>query len=403
MSENQEDSMPLSQEDHSSSETRTTEGHTSREPKGQLRRVTLTSTLDGRLDSVLRQMLELSHKATRKLISTGKVSVEGVTELRWETPVKRGNRIDVNPAAPNPSRLKAFGATLIYQDDALAVLDKPAGLLSAPLRESDDPSALQAATRLCRGPRRPRVVHWLDKDTSGLLLFARTIPSARALQEALQHRDVKRVYHCWVRGTVEGEAGYLSSVLVRDAGKGKRGSRMGTFSRSSIDQAAPSHQGVELEGRGGRGQWALTRFKVIARHREYTALEVELFTGRTHQIRIHLAELGHPIVGEWVYGVRQRKEPRLALHAASLYFTHPFSNETLNFYAPWPSDLAAHPSTPDVWQSPESGKRQSSRKKKTRSKLREVQADGSTQRHRDKKRARRSSVKTTKRSGGTKE
>ena len=323
---------------------------------------TLPSPIDGRLDTALRAMYALSHKAARRLITTHKVSVNGVVHHRWETEVDQGALVTINPAAPNLSKQSALGAHLVFQDDAFAVLNKPAGLLSAPQRDSDEPSALQAASRLCRGPRRPRVVHRLDKETSGLLIFARTIPATRALQAQLQERDVKRVYRCIVRGELRSDQGYLSSWLIRDAGKGRRGSRAKTLSHTthrpptpSLEERAEAREARE-RSRGHQqpqGQWALTHYRVIARQRGYSALEVELFTGRTHQIRIHLAEHGHPIVGEWVYGPRVKREPRLALHAARLELTHPFSEKRHRFEAPWPDDLRGHAGVPRAWVEPQ--------------------------------------------------
>ena len=313
------------------------------------------SPITGRLDAALRASYHLSHKAARKLISTGKVSVGEVPSLLWETPVSEGDVLTVNPTAPNPAKREALGATLVFQDEAIAVLSKPAGLLSAPGYDEDEVHALQAATRLCKGPRRPRVVHRLDKETSGLLIFARTIPSARRLQEMLQDKSVKRIYRCVVRGEVQGDGEYISSHLVRDAGRGKRGSLSRSLKRHSLRKqvpkephsmtAAPSDQISQP-----KSQWALTRYQVVARKNGYTALEVELFTGRTHQIRIHLSEIGHPIVGEWVYAPRKKRETRLALHAARLQFMHPFTDQELKFEAGWPSDLSSLTIVPKSWQ-----------------------------------------------------
>ena len=357
-------SQPEHPEDDSSSSAQPS---SSPLPPPPTRLTTAPSPIEGRLDAALRAMYALSNKAARRLITTSKVSVDGVVSDRWETPVTNEMMITVNPSAPNLSKQSALGARLVYQDDAIAVLAKPAGLLSAPQRDSDDPSALQAASRLCRGPRRPRVVHRLDKETSGLLLFARTIPAARELQVKLQNREVKRVYHCLVRGEVSSSGGYLSSYLLRDAGRGKRGSRAGTFKQTPLSKAQPRppHDSAHVRSRAPEserqdthpkarqapvGQWALTRYKVIGRVHGYSALEVELFTGRTHQIRIHLSELGHPLVGEWVYGPRVKRDPRLALHAARLELTHPFSGEAISFEEPWPQDLITHRGVPEAWR-----------------------------------------------------
>ena len=313
------------------------------------------SPIKGRLDSSLRHLFKLSHKAARKLISTGKITVSGELSLKWETAVKLGEIILINTNAPNPSKREALGATLVYQDQALAVLSKSSGLLSAPGHDHDEDSALQAASRLCRGPRRPRVVHRLDKETSGLLMFARTVPSARRLQEMLRERSVKRIYHCIVRGVMQGKGAYISSQLVRDAGKGKRGSRPGSLKIRPLHKSMPQEpiapvNETETTRPQVRSQWSLTRYKVVEIYGAYTALEVEIFTGRTHQIRIHLSEIGHPIVGEWVYAPRQKREPRLALHAARLLLTHPFTNEKLCFESPWPQDLSQHKGLERFWQ-----------------------------------------------------
>jgi 23S rRNA pseudouridine1911/1915/1917 synthase len=299
----------------------------------------------GRLDACLRDLLQRSHKATRKLISTGKVSVNGERVDRWEHKVKAGDTLSVVMSAPNPKRKEALGAQLVYQDDAIAVLNKPAGLLSAPSLDEDEPSALIAAHRLCRGPRRPRVVHRLDKDTSGLLMFSRTLPATRVLQGALERHEVRRLYRCVVQGEMQGEGGYISSGLVRDAGRGRRGSAPKSRRHHPLGPP-PAEREVE-------GKWALTRYRVIERTSATTALEVELFTGRTHQIRIHLAELGHPIVGEWVYAPRPKSGPRLALHAAALRLRHPFSGEDLLFEAPWPRDLSRLRPIPRAWRGEE--------------------------------------------------
>ena len=304
-------------------------------------RADLKAEETGRLDAALRAQLSLTHKAARRLISTGKVSVNGALALKWEAKVRRGDAITVEMNAPNPKRSESLGAVLVFQDDAIAVINKPAGLLSAPGPDEDEPSALIAANRLCRGPRRPRVVHRLDKDTSGLLVFARTIPAARVIQQGLQAHAVRRLYRCVVRGVVQGEGAYISSGLVRDAGRGKRGSAEGTRRRHPLGPPPPYR---EVEG-----QWALTRYRVVARGEESTALEVELFTGRTHQIRIHLAEIGHPILGEWVYGPCRRLAPRLALHAARLLLPHPFTGEQVTFDAPWPDDLSSVYPRPEGW------------------------------------------------------
>jgi RluA family pseudouridine synthase len=247
-------------------------------------------------------------------------------------------------SAPNPRKKQALGAELYYQDSSLAVLYKPAGLLSAPSLDEDEDHALKAASRLCRGPRRPKVVHRLDKETSGLLVFARTLPSTRIMREAIDHKRVIRKYRCLVVGRPTPDEGMITSMLLRNAGEGKRGSAKGTLKRYPPDAKPQMPQGEDV-----RGAWAITKYKVVAFADGISALEIEILTGRTHQIRIHLSEIRHPIIGEWVYAKARDKAPRLALHAAQLTFKHPFAESVLHFEAPWPDDLRGLEPVPTYW------------------------------------------------------
>ena len=296
----------------------------------------------GRLDHLIRQIFTLSHKKARKLITTGKVKVRSKTHLQWETQVNQNDWIEINLNASNPKKKEVFKASLIHQDDSFVVISKPSGLLSVPGHQEDEPSALQAAHRLCKGPRRPRVVHRLDKETSGLLIFPRTIPATRVLQDALQSREIKRIYRCIVKGVVVEDEGYISSGLIRKTHKGRRGSAPRSLRRYPLSQQPPKYREVE-------GKWALTQYRVIQRGQKSTALEVELLTGRTHQIRIHLSEIGHPILGEWVYAPCRKLSHRLALHAAELHFKHPFTSQALSFKSSWPKELSRLQPLPKGW------------------------------------------------------
>ena len=364
------------------------------------------SPLTGRLDKALREAFALSHRRARRWIQDGKVFIEGIRCLEEATEVREGELLELKMSAPRLSRLRSLGAELIYADDALCVLNKPAGLLSAPLRGSDAPHALKAAGRLCRGARRPRVVHRLDQDTSGLLIFARTIPATRRLQEMIEGRAVERRYRCLVRGQIRLQHAFLSSELLRDRGDGRRGSAPGSFQvserlpqseagawRDQLQRGAQergAHASGERDARRQRGQRdrrdqrdrhdrhdrndrreqrgqrarseqrepvlssgqpALSELWLVRSGAAQSALELKLHSGRTHQLRIHLAELGHPLLGERVYGQERGSAPRQALHAALLRFPHPFSGEQLSFESPWPDDLARLPGLPNSWRS----------------------------------------------------
>ncbi len=297
-----------------------------------MKRCEFTTEVGGRLDAAVKRGAELSNAKARQAVRTGKVRVAGERVIDPAFAVGAGAVITLDPAAPNPARTEPLGLRLVHRDDHLLIVSKPAGLLSSPLPDSDEPSALHGAYRLCRKGRRPKLVHRLDKQTSGLLAFARGVPAARALRAALDAHQVRRVYRCVVRGEPERPRGMISSMLVSDTGEGYRGSRTGTLRVRSIRAPDPGPM-------PGSGKLAITRYEVVASRDGRCAMEVRLATGRTHQIRIHLAELGCPVVGEYVYA-QVDGAPRQALHAAHLALNHPASGERMRFDCAWPADLA---------------------------------------------------------------
>lgn len=305
---------------------------------------------EGRLVGEVRRNSALGSKKAQVAIRSGKVSVDGQVVLEPGTPVAAGARVRLDMAAPNPAKTAPLGLRLVHRDADLLVVEKPSGLLSSPLPNSDEPSALHGARVLCRGGTMPKVVHRLDKETSGLLVFARNAATARALREIIDSRKVRRTYHCVVAGIPSPPEATLSSMLLRDRGDGRRGSRRGTLKARPLRAPDPGPM-------PGKGKHAITRFRVveavtrnpqIPEDEGRAALEVWLSTGRTHQIRIHLAEHGCPVLGERVYA-RQDGAPRQALHAARLSFDHPRTGETLTFHAPWPADLAEVRPTGEGW------------------------------------------------------
>lgn len=297
-----------------------------------MKRCEFTVDAPGRLDAAVKRGAELSNAKARAAVCTGKVRVAGERVVDPAFPVTAGVTIVLDPAAPNPARTEPLGLRLVFRDEHLLVVEKPSGLLSSPMPNSEEPNALQAAYSLCRAGRRPKLVHRLDKQTSGLLLFARGVPMARALRTAFDAHAVRRVYRCVVQGVPERERGLVSSMLVTDTGEGYRGSRRGTLRVRSARAPDPGPM-------PGAGKHALTRYEVVASRDGRCAMEVRLATGRTHQIRIHLSEIGCPVLGEYVYG-QVPGAPRLALHAAQLSLTHPESRKPLRFESPWPADLA---------------------------------------------------------------
>jgi len=207
------------------------------------------------------------------------------------------------------------------------------------------------------GPDRPGIVHRLDKDTSGLLVVAKSARAHRALVEAMRRREVARTYRALVWGDPPADAGEVDAPMGRDPRERKRMAVLGGVRRGA-GPAAGTGTARHGRGAGPAGRPALTRWRVLRRFGPATLLEVKLETGRTHQIRVHLAHVRHPVVGDPLYGGRPKKQlsggpaerslavalleqmPRQALHAAELELSHPVTGERLRFESPVPADFA---------------------------------------------------------------
>jgi 23S rRNA pseudouridine1911/1915/1917 synthase len=265
----------------------------------------------------------------RRLVETGKVRVAGETVLDPATRVAAGARVDVVMAAPRP-REEVVGFRVAFEDSHLVVIEKPAGVSSVPYERKDTGTALDLIrTHWRRAGKRATAtplytVHRLDKDTSGLLCFAKTRLAERALHEVFQRHTARREYVAVAHGRIESQR--IESQLVADRGDGIRGS-------------------TRRRGQPG-AQRAVTHVTALRHLGEATLVRVQLETGRTHQIRVHLSEAGHPLVGETVYIrdlLRAGGEPlpasRLMLHAATLGLPHPVTGEAIDLVAPPPADF----------------------------------------------------------------
>ena len=283
------------------------------------------------IDGVLRALMAgPSWGAVRKLITTGKVSKNGalVTDpLVW---VSAGDRVVICMTAKRPATAARLSPQVIVHLDAqLVVVRKPAGVSTVPFEEGESGTLDQLVRALLSRESRGRggraqgsigVVHRLDKETTGLLVFARTLAAKKHLSQQFRDHTVHRRYVALAHGALEGEYTFRSR-LVADRGDGLRGS-------------------TELPN---AGQLAITHARPLETLVGASLVECQLETGRTHQIRIHLAEAGHPLVGERVYIRHFRGSPiaapRTMLHAKELGFLHPQTETEMRFEDPWPEDF----------------------------------------------------------------
>lgn len=268
----------------------------------------------------------VSRSAAQALIAGGHVRVNN-------RPAKSGQRVGgadevvvVVPPAAVAQQLPdgpPVPLTIVYEDGDLAVVDKPAGMVVHPAPGhpagtlADGLRQRGATWSQLGGEQRPGIVHRLDRDTSGLLVVAKTEAAHHSLSQQLQRRTLGRVYWALVHGTFRESTGRVDAPIGRDPGHRRR--------MAVVDAGRP----------------AITDFAVVERLRRFTRLEVRLLSGRTHQIRVHLASIGHPIAGDPVYGRRgDVVTPRPALHAQRLSFLHPNDGRLCEFESPLPADLS---------------------------------------------------------------
>lgn len=276
-----------------------------------------------RVDRCIASLKAVGSRAqAAKLIAAGQVSINGAPARKSDQPAA-GDLVTIalaSPPAGDPSE-PSVPFEVVYEDSALLVVDKPAGLVVHPAPGNRSGTLSQALAGRAGGgdPERPGIVHRLDKETSGLLVVAKSDAVLRELQRALQAREITRRYTALVRGQAESPTGTIDAPLGRD-----RRNPENIAVRSDSDRVAVTH------------------FEVVEEHGPRSLLHVWLETGRTHQIRVHLAAIGLPVCGDPTYGIEgDLGLQRQFLHASELSFRHPESNEPLSFASPLPADLAA--------------------------------------------------------------
>ena len=266
---------------------------------------------------------DLSRSYVKKLLESGAVSVNGKA-AKPNTKLKAGDIVKIE--LPEPETLEAkpqnIPLDIVYEDDFLLVINKPADMVVHPAAGNYDNTLVNALLHHCgenlstiNGVIRPGIVHRLDKDTTGLLVVAKGDKAHLSLSEQLKTRELKRHYFALVHNNIKEDEGTIEKRLNRS-----------TADRKKI--------AVVKEG----GREAVTHYKVLERFQKYTYVNCVLDTGRTHQIRVHMKSIGHPVVGDKTYGVKNEEFNLTGqlLHAGKIGFIHPGSGEYMEFCTPLP-------------------------------------------------------------------
>ncbi len=289
----------------------------------------LMADRDGeRLDQFLARRLDgASRSQTRQMIDEGLVRIDGALE-RPAYKLRFGQLINVHSRRSTPLEAPVdIELSVVFEDEHLAVIDKQAGLTVHPAPGETQPTLIAAilhrwpeVSRIAEDdpqtdPLRPGLVHRLDRDTTGLLMIAKTAAALRSLQDQLRERSIDKRYAAITVGAPDPPAGLIDAPIGRDPADPRR--------MAILD----------------RGRSAQTGYETLERFSDAALLSCQLITGRTHQIRVHLAAIGHPIAGDTMYGLSTEAIDRQALHAGALSFQHPASGETVSLSADPPPDM----------------------------------------------------------------
>lgn len=301
----------------------------------------------GRLDRALADCCpadaSLSRERIKALIGEGRVSIDGRIVSQASMKVAPGAHfiITLPQAAPLDAVAQDIPLDVVYEDEHLIIVDKPAGLVVHPAAGNPDGTLVNALLHHCAGQlsgiggvARPGIVHRIDKDTSGLLVVAKSDAAHEGLARQFADHSIERAYVAITQGIPHPTHGTLRGVIARHPTDRKR--------------MALLPEGARMPGDGGRGKHAVTHFRLLESLDHAALVECRLETGRTHQVRVHMASIGHALLGDPVYARSQKSQKplltelgfaRQALHAAVLGFTHPVTGETIRFASQLPADM----------------------------------------------------------------
>jgi 23S rRNA pseudouridine1911/1915/1917 synthase len=291
---------------------------------------------EGRLDSALANVLaDLSRARIQALIAEEALIIGDKIVLDGSAKKHAGQSFTLTISAPRPDKAEAqdIELVIVFEDEHLIVVNKPAGLVVHPAAGHADGTLVNALLHHCKGKlsgiggvERPGIVHRIDKDTSGLLVVAKSDAAHEGLAKLFASHDIERRYLAIVSGIPAPPAGTVRTQIGRSTTNRKKMAVL----------------------RDNKGKHAVTHFKTVETFKSTALVECRLETGRTHQVRVHMAHIGHPLIGDSTYsnrqnpykiGPNQSKFERQALHAASLGFIHPVSGETLRFDSSLPEDM----------------------------------------------------------------
>ena len=281
-----------------------------------------------RVDLVLSVLMpELSRSYIQKLLEDGLAARNDKTLVSKKEKVFKGDQISLT--VPEPRELEIQGQNIpldiIYEDDSLLVVNKPKGMVVHPAPGNYENTLVHGVLYHCQGRLssingtiRPGIVHRIDKDTSGLLMIAKTDAAHRSLAKQLEEHTITRIYHAVVYHNISEDEGIIDESIGRDPNNRLK-------------------QKVLLTG----GRRAVTHYKVLKRFGTFTYIEARLETGRTHQIRVHMAYIKHPLLGDQVYGPKRGpiNVTSQVLHAKTLGFDHPLTGERMEFDSPLPDEF----------------------------------------------------------------
>jgi 23S rRNA pseudouridine1911/1915/1917 synthase len=286
----------------------------------------LTAARSGqRLDQFLRAELPAYSRAfLQHLIQAGHIFVnDSPTKSSYKVRAGDTIAVEIPPPRPLEAQPEEIALDVLYEDADLIVVNKPVGMVVHPAAGSFTGTLVNALLHHCRGQlagiggvERPGIVHRLDKGTSGCIVVAKTDAAHKSLVAQFKARRVRKIYRAVCVGRLARLAGKIESAIGRSERDRKK---MSVTPR--------------------RGRPSLTEYRVLKQHADCALVELTLHTGRTHQIRVHMAHIGHPLVGDVVYGKSKIPVARPMLHAYKLGFTHPRSGETMEFTAPVPDDF----------------------------------------------------------------